>query len=178
MRGGRIIILNDATHELRDLLLSDKTLSFLFGAFFFISSAFFVCGAIAVWLVSMPFDPNRRLLHLYGSWWSMTYIHCIPGWTIKYEGGDNLDPNKTCVVVANHNSYWDIFVLYGLYKPFKFVSKEEIFKIPFIGLNMYMNQYVKIRRGDLKSIKEMMATCKEWLRRGASIVLFPEGTRS
>jgi len=128
--------------------------------------------------VTMTFDKNRRLLHLYGSWWAMRYVDPIPGWKIKYEGRDNIDPSKTYILVANHTSYWDIFVLYGLYKPFKFVSKESIFNIPFIGLNMYMNQYVKIERGDMKSIKAMMATCKEWLRRGASILLFPEGTRS
>jgi len=150
----------------------------MFGIYFFGSSAFFVCIAILVWLVTLPFDRNRRLLHLYGSWWAMRYIDPIPGWRMKYEGTENIDPKKTYVFVANHSSYWDIFVLYGLYKPFKFVSKESIFNIPFIGLNMYLNQYVRIERGDMKSIKAMMATCKEWLKRGASILLFPEGTRS
>src|SRR5262249_28023575 len=121
--------------------LKDRILSYLFGAYFFISSGFFVVPAIIIWFFTMPFDRNRRLLHLYGSWWAMVYVHSIPGWTITYEGVDNIDANKTYVVVSNHNSYWDIFVLYGLYKPFKFVSKESIFKTPFIGLNMYMNQY-------------------------------------
>ena len=108
----------------------------------------------------------------------MFYIYTNPGWRCKYEGRDNIDPNKTYVLVANHQSYWDILVLYGLYKPFKFVSKESIFNMPFVGQNMYFNQYVKIKRGDMKSIKEMMNTCKAWLNRGASILLFPEGTRS
>ena len=43
---------------------------------------------------------------------------------------------------------------------------------------MVLNQYVKIKRGDLKSIKEMMGTCRGWLNQGSSILLFPEGTRS
>ena len=50
--------------------------------------------------------------------------------------------------------------------------------MPFIGQNMYFNQYVKIKRGDMKSIKEMMNTCKSWVNQGSSILLFPEGTRS
>jgi len=134
--------------------------------------------AALICLFTFPFDPNRRLLHYWGSFWAMMYIHTIPGWHIRYEGLDNIDPKKTYVLVANHSSFWDIWVLYGIYKPFKWVSKESIFKVPFVGHNMYLNQYVEIKRGDMKSIKEMMNTCKEWLKRGASIMLFPEGTRS
>lgn len=134
--------------------------------------------AAVICLVTAPFDPKRRLLHYFGGFWAMMYIHVNPTWRIRYEGRDHIDPNKTCVLIANHSSYWDIWVLYGLYKPYKFVSKESIFKVPFVGQNMYLNQYVEIKRGDLKSIKEMMATCKDWLNRGVSILLFPEGTRS
>jgi 1-acyl-sn-glycerol-3-phosphate acyltransferase len=43
---------------------------------------------------------------------------------------------------------------------------------------MLLNEYVEIKRGDMKSIKEMMHTCRSWLEKGASIMLFPEGTRS
>lgn len=134
--------------------------------------------AALVCFVTAPFDPNRRCLHLYASFWAMMYIYSNPFWRIRYEGREYIDPDKTYVMVANHNSFWDIWVLYGLYKPYKWVSKESIFNVPFIGLNMRLNQYVEIKRGDLKSIKEMMATCKMWLQRGASIMLFPEGTRS
>src|SRR5262249_19571888 len=49
---------------------------------------------------------------------------------------------------------------------------------PFVGWNMMINQYVLIKRGDMKSIKEMMQVCRNWLKRGASILMFPEGTRS
>jgi 1-acyl-sn-glycerol-3-phosphate acyltransferase len=134
--------------------------------------------AALVTLFTAPFDPNRRILHYYASFWAMMYIYSNPFWRVTYEGRENIDPNKTYVLVANHASFWDIWVLYGLYKPFKWVSKETIFNVPFIGLNMRLNQYVEIKRGDMKSIKEMMNTCKNWLKRGASIMLFPEGTRS
>lgn len=152
--------------------------SILWAAYFFGSSAFFVTIAALVCLFTAPFDRNRRLLHLYASAWGMVYIYTNPFWRVKYEGREHIDPSRTYVLVANHQSYWDILILYGLYKPFKFVSKESIFKMPFIGFNMILNQYVKIERGNLSSIKLMMATCKDWLNRGASILLFPEGTRS
>lgn len=151
---------------------------YLFGAYFFTTSFFMVCIAALICLVTAPFDKNRRILHYFASFWAMIYIYSIPGWRVRYEGLENIDPNKTYVLVANHTSFWDIWVLYGIYKPFKWVSKETIFKVPFVGQNMYLNQYVEIKRGDLKSIKEMMTTCKNWLNRGASVMIFPEGTRS
>src|SRR4030095_14654149 len=82
------------------------------------------------------------------------------------------------VIVANHQSYADIIVLLLLYFPFKWVSKDSIFKVPAIGWNMRMNQYVGLARGNLASIKEMMTICRNWLKRGSSIMMFPEGTRS
>jgi 1-acyl-sn-glycerol-3-phosphate acyltransferase len=50
--------------------------------------------------------------------------------------------------------------------------------VPFVGWNMFLNQYVFLQRGDLKSIKEMMQACRDWIMKGSSIMLFPEGTRS
>jgi 1-acyl-sn-glycerol-3-phosphate acyltransferase len=156
----------------------NKLLSYLYIAYFFASSAFLVWIAAAITLFTKDRDPNRRLVHRYACWWAFHYIKMNPFWKCTFEGLDNIDPNKAYVLISNHQSYWDIMVLYGLYKPYKWVSKEEIFKVPFIGWNMYLNQYVKLVRGDLKSIKEMLTTCRNWLKQGASIMIFPEGTRS
>ena len=101
-----------------------------------------------------------------------------PFWNFKIEGRELIDPNKTYVMVSNHQSYFDIFAVFGLFTFFKWVSQEQIFKIPFVGWNMYLNQYVKVVRGNLSSIKQMLKDCRAWLDRGVSIMLFPEGTRS
>lgn len=155
-----------------------KLTTILWTAYFFGTSIFFCSVVAIICLFTFPFDKNRRMAHLFASFWGMFYLYTNPGWPCRFEGRELIDPNKTYVLVANHQSYWDILVLYGLYKPFKFVSKESIFNMPLVGQNMYLNQYVKIKRGDLKSIKEMMNTCKGWLNQGSSILLFPEGTRS
>jgi len=155
-----------------------RLLSFVFAGYFFASSAVLVWGSIILAAVTGPFDPNRRFLHMYASAWGHHYMWLSPFWNVQYEGLDRIDPDKTYVLVANHQSYFDIFVLFGLFKPFKWVSKEEIFRMPFVGTNMKCNQYVSIARGNMKSIKEMLQVCKNWVNQGASLMMFPEGTRS
>ena len=156
----------------------NRLLSYLYVFYFFSTSAFLVWIAAAICLCTKWSDPNRKLVHRYSCWWGFHYIKVNPFWKISFEGVEKIDPDKTYVMVSNHQSLWDIMVLYGLNRPYKWVSKESIYNIPFIGWNMLLNQYVKVARGDLKSIKEMMATCRKWLNQGASIMIFPEGTRS
>lgn len=137
-----------------------------------------MCVCLLLFLVTAPFDPLRRAVHYFSCWWGYHYMQINPFWRITYEGKANIDSRKTYVLAANHQSLADILLIYGLYKPFKWVSKDEILKVPFIGWNTSLNQYVTLNRSDLKSIKEMLKTCREWLNRGASVMIFPEGTRS
>jgi 1-acyl-sn-glycerol-3-phosphate acyltransferase len=58
------------------------------------------------------------------------------------------------------------------------VSKAEIFKVPVIGWNMVLNRYIKLVRGDKKSIAQMMDECEMHLKEGSSVYIFPEGSRS
>ncbi len=81
-------------------------------------------------------------------------------------------------MVSNHQSQLDILVLFRLYRHFKWVSKSEIFRIPLIGWNMVMNRYIKLRRGDKKSVAQMMSDSEDALAGGSSVFIFPEGTRS
>ena len=135
-------------------------------------------GALVIWLVSWPFDRNRRVLHLYSCFWAQTYFWVNPLWRLRIEGRDKLPWHGPAVIVANHQSLGDILVLFGLFRPYKWVSKASVFKVPFLGWNMKLNGYVGLVRGDKDSIQKMMAECKVWLEKGVPVLLFPEGTRS
>lgn len=138
----------------------------------------FYVGALAVFLLTAPFDRRRVALHLYSCFWASFYVYVNPLWRVRFLGRGKLPWRGAAVIVANHLSLVDILVLYGLYRPFKWVSKEENFKIPFAGWNMTLNGYVRLTRGDRKSIRDMMARSLELLRQGAPLLVFPEGTRS
>ncbi len=85
---------------------------------------------------------------------------------------------KSYVIVSNHQSQLDILLAYRLFFPFRWVSKAEVFWLPFIGWNMLLNGHVKLKRGDKESIRQMIRQCEQLLEQNISIMMFPEGTRS
>lgn len=138
---------------------------------------FFVVACL-VWLVTVPFDRRLRVLHLYSCAWASFYTYVFPYWFVSVRNRQRLRNDVAYVLVANHQSLLDILVLFRLYRHFKWVSKEEVFRLPFIGWNMALNRYIRIRRGDPKDAARMMVACGEALESGSSILIFPEGTRS
>ncbi|MBI3769418.1 MAG: 1-acyl-sn-glycerol-3-phosphate acyltransferase [Deltaproteobacteria bacterium] len=135
-------------------------------------------GALVVWAVTVAFDRRLRALHLYACAWASLYTYVFPYWTVRVRDRGRIRDGATYVLVANHQSLLDILVLFRLYKHFKWVSKESIFRVPFIGWNMSLNRYIAIRRGDRSDAQRMMAACGAALEGGSSIMIFPEGTRS
>ena len=146
--------------------------------FFAVSLPVLFVGALAVFVATAAFDRRRVALHLYSCFWGSLYVWTNPLWRVRFEGLGKLPWRGPAVLAANHLSLLDILVLYGLFRPFKWVSKEELFRIPVLGWNMRLNDYVAIWRGDRESVKRMMEKCRAHLGRGAPILIFPEGTRS
>jgi 1-acyl-sn-glycerol-3-phosphate acyltransferase len=153
-------------------------LSTLFWLFLAVSSIALFPIALLVWAVTAPFDPRRALLHRFTCFWASLYTWLNPAWPVRIEGRERVRPGVTYVMVANHQSFLDILVLFRLFVHFKWVSKVEIFKVPLIGWNMSLNRYIRLKRGDRESIREMMAASEAALAGGNSIMMFPEGTRS
>ena len=134
--------------------------------------------AVLIGALTAPFDGRRRALHVFTCLWASLYTWLNPLWPVRIEGREHIDPKRAYVMVANHQSLLDILVLFRLFVHFKWVSKEEIFRIPWIGWNMSLNRYIKLRRGDRESVRRMMAAASNALQEGNSIMIFPEGTRS
>src|SRR5439155_1280932 len=134
--------------------------------------------ALLIWVVTAPFDRRRALLHRYTCFWASLYTWLNPAWRVRVEGRERIRPDAAYVMVANHQSLLDILVLFRLFVHFKWVSKIENFRVPFIGWNMSLNRYIKLRRGSRDSIARALHACERALAQGNSIMMFPEGTRS
>lgn len=155
-----------------------RVLSTLFWGFVTVSSVVLYPVAVVIWLVTKPFDRRLVVLHRFTCFWASLYTWFNPVWQVTVEGREKIRRGTTYVMVANHLSLLDILVLFRLFRHFKWVSKIENFKVPFIGWNMRLNQYIELRRGDRGSIMQMMKACERTLDQRNSIMMFPEGTRS
>jgi len=106
-------------------------------------------------------------------------VRTTHAWKFSVEGTPPRDlDRRPCVVVANHASLADPFLL--SYLPFdqRFVAKEELFRTPIVGWLLRLAGDIPIRRGDPASAVEMERTCVTTLADGLSVTIFPEGTRS
>lgn len=155
-----------------------RLLSSVFWAFLTLSSIALFPVALVIWAVTLPFDRRLVVLHQFTCFWGSLYTWLNPAWPITIIGREKLDSQRAVVMVANHLSFLDILVLFRLFSHFKWVSKVENFRAPFIGWNMSLNRYIPLNRGSKKSVLEMMQACEKTLQAGSSIMMFPEGTRS
>jgi len=153
-------------------------LSAFFWLYLAVSLAAFWVVVAPIWVLTLPFDRRRRFSHWYAWTWANHYVALSPFWRVHVRGREKIADDRPYVLVANHQSFGDIFVLYGLRKQFKWVAKSSVFMVPFLGWMMWMADYVAIRRGSAASRARMMSTCLAHLRRGMPVLMFPEGTRS
>lgn len=130
-------------------------------------------------LMFSPFDRNGRVMHfnIAVPWAKANLWFC--GINVRALGQQNIDAHKNYIYMTNHQSYFDIFALLA-YLPvdFKFILKQELMRIPLFGFAMKRAGYIGIQRKDPRKAVESMKTAVKRIKNGASVVIFPEGTRS
>jgi 1-acyl-sn-glycerol-3-phosphate acyltransferase len=125
------------------------------------------------------FDRNGRLIHLKVAVPWAKIILWVCGVKLKVKGLENVDSNSPRIYLSNHQSYFDIFTLLaGLPVDFKFLLKQELMKIPFLGSAMRRARYISIDRRDHRKALKSMNEAAMKIKNGASVLIFPEGTRS
>jgi 1-acyl-sn-glycerol-3-phosphate acyltransferase len=149
----------------------------VFWPYLFATTALAFVPTLALWALK-PFDPKKTLLRRFTEEWGAHYLERIPFAGVEVTGRDRLDFGRPYVFVANHASMVDILAMSAARIPALWVSKQENFYAPFLGWNMYLNDYISVRRNNIPSIMRMVRTCLARLREGRSIFIFPEGTRS
>ena len=100
------------------------------------------------------------------------------GTNVKVTGDDAI-PEGPVLFVSNHEGDFDIPVLLGfIEKPFGFMSKVEVKKVPIISEWMDVLNCVFIDRKNKRQSVLSLGECTTKLQDGHSLVIFPEGTRS
>lgn len=106
------------------------------------------------------------------------FVIGLAGLNIKVIGKENL-PQDTFLIVADHQSFLDIPVLLGIIdRPLGFVSKKEVEKVPILSFWMKRLHCVFMDRENIREAIKAINEGIENLKKGYSMVIFPEGTRS
>ena len=98
---------------------------------------------------------------------------------IKVTGREHVNPKQSYVFLANHQSFLDVFAVYGwLPNNFKWLMKKEIRKVPFVGTACKVAGHIFVDRSNPRAALQSMEHIKGELVDGISTVIFPEGTRT
>ncbi len=124
-----------------------------------------------------PFDPTRRAAGRFLRFCGASLAWAFPLWRVRVDGA--IPPGRhPFVAVANHQSFLDVFMLARLPWEMKWVAKESLFRIPWLGWMFRLSGDIPVRRGDHESGQAVLAAARRYLDRGMSVMFFPEGTRS
>ncbi|MCJ7595231.1 MAG: 1-acyl-sn-glycerol-3-phosphate acyltransferase [Desulfobacterales bacterium] len=125
------------------------------------------------------FDKDGRLAHFYVAVpWARSVLWAC-GVKIEVKGLEHVDKHVPRIYMSNHQSYFDIFALLAcLPAGFKFILKQELMKIPLFGTAIRKAGYIPIDRKDPRKAIKSMNEAAEKIKGGASVLIFPEGTRS
>jgi len=171
---------SESPNKRRPLPLAVVYSLYSWGMMFFVTVAFYLFGLIFVLPFSILLDKgSRKKMHGVSRLWAKCLLSLNPGQSRIFEGLENLQPGTPYVIVGNHQSIVDIFVvLAGLDTHFKFLAKRELFSIPFLGWHLGLAGYVPLVRGNKESARQAVAEARRLLQNKIGVLFFPEGTRS
>ncbi|MGB4267859.1 MAG: lysophospholipid acyltransferase family protein [Spirochaetota bacterium] len=124
------------------------------------------------------FDPTGNTVHYIGVFWSRLNLF-LSGVRVRVHNREYIQKGQPYIVMMNHQSHFDVWAAIG-YIPLqlRWVMKMELRKIPIFGLGCERMGHIYIDRSDSQQARESLKAAGEKIRNGASVVFFPEGTRS
>ena len=140
----------------------------------------FALTFLAGWLtalVSIIWNPRIAGRYVAAKWGKV--IAWLTPVIVTVTGAENADPNRTYVVVCNHQSQYDIFLVYGwLNLDLKWVMKAEIRKIPAVGIGCEKAGHIFVDRGNPEQTRKAVSDALSRVGAGVGILFFAEGSRS
>jgi 1-acyl-sn-glycerol-3-phosphate acyltransferase len=159
-------------------------LSFSFPPYHWWRTVFFLIPAITLYtvvlgtlsLASSLFERRGYFAHWCARTWSRLILRTT-GVTVEVSGLDRLEPGRTYVFVANHQSIYDIPILFwSLPFQLRIIAKESLGRFPFLGWHLRRTGHMLVNRA--RPDRAIFAWASALTSKGLSLIVFPEGTRS
>jgi 1-acyl-sn-glycerol-3-phosphate acyltransferase len=133
--------------------------------------------AVLACLTGLVDRSGEGIISIVGIW--ARWVCRICGLQVEAQGAKGVDSSHPCIFMPNHQSALDIVVLIAtIPSSFRFVAKQEMAAIPVFGWGMALGGHIFVNRADRPKAIESLRQAEEKIRQGATVILFPEGTRS
>ncbi len=124
------------------------------------------------------FDPGGGMYHRHARLWARLGLW-LAGAKVEATGQEHVPDGVPVIFMSNHQGNFDILALLLVVpRRFAWIAKEELFRIPVFGHSMARAGYIPLDRSDGRRALKSMEAAAAKIRNGASVVIFPEGTRS
>lgn len=111
--------------------------------------------------------------------WAFKVILFITGTKLTIIGEDRIPKDQAVLYIPNHQSYFDIVITYSRCPGLTgYISKDFMRKVPLLSNWMKHLYCLFLKRSDIKAGMKMILTGIEYINKGISICIFPEGTRN
>lgn len=135
-----------------------------------------VFGTLAILTSWIP--PRGKIYQYWARWWSWTLLKSA-GIDVVVETTEGARTVPEAIFMANHTSAADIVVIFvALSRDVRFVAKRGLFWIPFLGWSMWLAGFIPVDRERKDKGREAFDRIGKSLKKGVSVLVFPEGTRS
>ena len=134
-----------------------------------------IMGTFAILTCFLPLEVGS----FWARWWARGILWAA-GVKVNVTGMENVDPKKPSIYMPNHASMIDIPVLLALLPVnLRFIYKQVLNWVPFLGWAIYLIGMVPIDRSNLEKARTSLRKAGERVRkRGTHLLIFPEGTRT
>lgn len=123
------------------------------------------------------FQSSDRVIQVLQQGWGRLHLW-VSGAKVEMNGLEHIDLSRTYIVMANHQSYHDIFVLSTIPVYAHWMAKQELFRVPVFGWILRWIGAMSIDRGNKVKTLASVRSAVEQIQKGRTVLIFPEGTRS
>jgi 1-acyl-sn-glycerol-3-phosphate acyltransferase len=140
-----------------------------------VSTILAVAGVVLASLFGVPLRHGSVYEKIQRAWAKSLVL--AAGARTRVHGAEHISQGHACVYLANHVSWYDVFALGSVLPRWSFVAKAELRKIPIFGRGAVGVGTIFVERRNRQSAIQMYEQAAQRIGEGASVVVFPEGTR-